>query len=94
MNCMVTTCSNGSKFLVDKKRIEVLKRNSMKYKQLYFKRHTNMATFNLYKTHNSDYNIDVENWKCMRDLCNTIYTVQKEIYDCERIVNEKDEGED
>ena len=88
---LAITCTNvpstnkKSKFLIDKKRIVMLKNNVVKYKQLYYTRHHDMKKYemsiddSLNKTENKIHQIYV--WKMMSEICDSIYKLQKEIYE-------------
>lgn len=77
------TCTNipstkkQSNFLVDKKRIVMLKNNVEKVKQVYYTRHDELKKLDMHKDTFSQIYI----WKMMSELCYSIYTLQKEIYE-------------
>ena len=80
---VLTSCSNiqadNNRFR-EMKRREILKRNIYKYKRLYVQRHNdyiqNEEVINLH----NNYNLKVESWKHLSELCKTIYVMEKEVF--------------
>jgi hypothetical protein len=77
------TCTNipsankKTNFLVDKKRIVMLKRNVEKIKKVYYTRHDELKKIDM----NKDQFSQIYSWKLISELCYSIYTLQKEIYE-------------
>lgn len=81
----IPTSNQKSKFLIDKKRITMLKNNVIKYKRLYYTRHNDLRKYESSHVNDDDLNINkvqqIYSWKMISEICDSIYTLQKEIYE-------------
>lgn len=88
VSCANVQPSKKSKFSVDNKKNVLLKKNVKKYKQLYYTRHKDMRIVYEYEScepvfNDNEKKIHIYSWKMMSEICNSIYLLQKEIYENE-----------
>lgn len=90
VSCTNVQPSKKSNFVIDNNKKNVLlKRNVKKYKQLYYTRHKDMRV--VYECeyecepifNDNEKKIHIYSWKMMSEICNSIYLLQKEIYENE-----------
>ena len=85
---LAITCTNmsssnqKSKPLIDKKRITMLKNNVIKYKRLYYTRHNDQRKYESSHACVEENKVQqIYSWKMISEICDSIYTLQKEIYE-------------
>ena len=88
VSCTNFSSDKKSNFLVDKKKTVLLKKNVEKYKKLYYTRHNEIRV--VYECELSENMLDdnekklsIYSWKMMSEICNSIYMLQKQIYETE-----------